>query len=49
MKIVRGVGRGISYHSLVMRKVKLVRIWIKRREERIGVERMKNEKLGQQQ
>ena len=46
---VRGMGRGFSDHHVIMCKVRLVNAWIKRREVVSGVERIRNEKLKEQQ
>ena len=42
---VRGIGEGISDHSVVLRKVKLVGTGIKRRDKVNGARRNRNEKL----
>ena len=42
---VRGMGRGLSYHHVVLCKVRLVRAWIERREVVIGARRIRSEKL----
>ena len=46
---VRGMGRGLSYHHVVLCKVRLVRTWIKRREVVLGARRIRSEKLREHQ
>ena len=45
----RGMGRGLSYHHVVLRKVRLVGAWTKRREVAVGVRRIGSEKLREHQ
>ena len=47
MRAVRGMGRGLPDHHLVLCKVRLVDAWIKRREvvTVIGARRIRSEKL----
>ena len=40
VKAVRGMGRGISNHHVVLCKVRLLREWIKRREVVVGARRI---------
>ena len=49
VKAVRGMGRGISDHHVVMCKVRLVGTWIKRREVVDGARRIRSEKMSQHQ
>ena len=42
VKVVRGIGRGLSDHHVVLRKVSLVGKWIKRREVVNGARRVRN-------
>ena len=46
---VRGMGRGLSYHHVVLHKVRLVGAWIKRRELVGGARRIKSEKSREHQ
>ena len=46
---VRGMGRGLSDHHVVLRKVRLVGAWIKRRAVVVGARRIRNEKLREHQ
>ena len=41
VRAVRGMGRGLSDHHVVLCKVKLLRAWIKRREVVIGAKRIR--------
>ena len=45
LRAVRGMGRGISDHHVVLCKVRLVGTWIKRREVVDRTRRIRNEKL----
>ena len=45
VRAMRGMGRGLSDHYVVLCKVRLVRIWIKRREVVVGIRRIRSEKL----
>ena len=47
VRAVRGMGRGLSDHYVVLRKV--VGAWIKRREVVIGTRRIRSEKLREHQ
>ena len=49
VRVVRGMGRGLSDHHVVLRKVRLVGTWIKRREMVVGARRAKSEKLREHQ
>ena len=40
VKAVRGMGRGLSDHHIVLCKVRLVGEWIKRREVVVGARRV---------
>ena len=42
VRAVRGMGRGLSYHYVVMCKVRLVGAWIKRREVVVGARRIRS-------
>ena len=42
---VRGMGKGISDHQVLLRKVRLVGGWIKKREVVVGARRIRSEKL----
>ena len=42
---MRGMGRGLSDHLVVLRKVKLVGAWIERREVLVRARRIRREKL----
>ena len=49
VKAVRGMGRGLSDHHIVLCKVRLVGEWIKRREVVVGARRIRSEKLREHQ
>ena len=49
MRAVRGMGRGLSDHHVVLCKVRLVGAWIKRREVVVGARRTRSEKLREHQ
>ena len=49
MRAVRGMGRGLLDHYAVLRKVRLVGAWIKRREVVAGARRIRSEKLRERQ
>ena len=49
MRAVRGMGQGLSDHHVVLCKVRLVRVWIKRREEVVETIRIRSEKLREHQ
>ena len=49
VRAVRGMGRGISYHHVVLCKVRLVGTWIKRREVVDRARRIRCEKLMEHQ
>ena len=49
VRAVRGMGRGLSDHHVVLYKVSLVGAWIKRREVVIGVRRIRSEKMREHQ
>ena len=49
MRAVRGLGRGLSYHYVVLCKVRLIEVWIKRREVMVGARRIRSEKLREHQ
>ena len=46
---MRGLGRGLSDHYVVLFKVRLVGAWIKRREVFVGARRMRSKKLREHQ
>ena len=46
---VRGMGRGLSDHHVVLCKVRLVGAWIKRRGVVLGARRIRSEKLREHQ
>ena len=43
VRAVRGMGRGLSDHHVVLCKVRLVGAWIKRREVVVGARRIRSE------
>ena len=45
MRVVKGIGRGLSDHYVVLCKVRLVGAWIKKREVVVGARRIRTEKL----
>ena len=45
MRAVKGMGRGLSDHHVVLCKVRLVVAWIKRREVAVGARRIRSLKL----
>ena len=45
VKAVRGMGRGLSDHHVVLCKVRLVGAWSKRREVVVGARRIRSDKL----
>ena len=45
VRAVRGMGRCLSEHYVVRCKVRLLEVWIKRREVVVGVKRFMSEKL----
>ena len=45
VKAVRGMGQGLTYHCVVLCKVKLVGACIKRKEVMTGTRRIRSEKL----
>ena len=45
VRAVRGMGRDLSDHYVVLCKVRLVGAWIKRREVVVGARRIRSEKL----
>ena len=49
VKVMRGMGRGLSDHYVVLCKVRLVGTWIKRREVVIRARRIRSEKLREHQ
>ena len=49
MREVRGMGRGLSDHYVVLCKVRLVEAWIKRREVEVRARRIRSEKLREYQ
>ena len=49
VEAVRGMGRGLSDHHVVMCKARLVEAWIKRKEVVIGARRTRSEKLREHQ
>ena len=49
MRAVRGMGSDLSDHPVLLCNVRLVGVWIKRREVRVGARRMKSEKLREDQ
>ena len=44
-RTVKGMGRGLSDHHIVLCKVRLLEAWIKRREVVVGARRIRSEKL----
>ena len=42
VRAVRGMGRSLSDHHVVLCKVRLLRIWIKKRKVVIGARRIRN-------
>ena len=46
VRVVRGMGRGLSDHHIVLCKVRLVGAWIKRREVVVGARRIRSESGG---
>ena len=49
VRVVRGMGRGLSDHYAVLCKVRLVGAWIKMREVVVGARRIRSEKLRENQ
>ena len=49
VRVVRGMGHGLSDHYVVLCKVRLVGAWIKRREVLVGARRIRSEKLREHQ
>ena len=49
VRAMKGMGRGLSEHYVVLCKVRLVRAWIKRREVELGARRIRSEKLREHQ
>ena len=49
MRAVRGMGRNLSDHCVVLCKVRLIGAWIKRREAVVGARRIRSEKLREHQ
>ena len=49
VRLVRGMGRDLSDHYVVLCKVRLVGAWIKRREVVVEVRRIRSEKLREHQ
>ena len=49
LRAVRGIGRDLSDHHVVLCKVRLVGTWIKRREVINGARRIRSEKLREHQ
>ena len=49
VRMVRGIGRGLSDHYFVLCKVRLVGAWIKRRKVVVGARRNRKEKLREHQ
>ena len=45
VRVVKGMGRGLSDHHVVLCKIRLVGTWIKRREVVVGARRIRSEKL----
>ena len=45
VRVVRGLGRDLSDHHVVLCKVRLVRGWIKRREVMVGARKVRSKKL----
>ena len=48
-RTVKGMGRGLSDHHIVLCKVRLLEAWIKRREVVVGARRIRSEKLAEHQ
>ena len=42
---MRGMGQGLSDHHVVLYNVRLVGVWIKRRDVAVGTRRITSEKL----
>ena len=49
VRVVRGMGRGLSDLYVVLCKVRLVGAWFKRREVMVGARRIMSEKLSEHQ
>ena len=49
VRAVRGIGRGLSDHHVVLCQVRLVETWIKRREVVDGARRIRSKKLREHQ
>ena len=49
VRAVRGMGRGLSDHHVVLCTIRLVGAWIKRREVVVGARRIRSEKLREHQ
>ena len=49
VRVVRGMGQGLSDHYIVWCKVRLVGAWIKRREIVVEARRIRSEKLREHQ
>ena len=49
VRVVRGIGRGLSDHHVVQCKIKLVGAWIKKREVVAGARRIRSKNLRQHQ
>ena len=49
VRAVRGMGRSLSDHYVVLCKVRLVGAWIKRREVVVGARKIRSEQLREHQ
>ena len=49
VKVVRGMGQGLSDHHVVLCKFRLVGAWIKKREVMVGSKRIRSKKLWEHQ
>ena len=49
VRVVKGMGRGISDHYVVLCKVRLLGAWLKRRDVVVGARRIRSEKLRKHQ
>ena len=49
VRLVRGMGQGLSDQHVVLCKIKMARIWIKRREIADGARRIRSEKMREYQ
>ena len=49
VRAVRGMGQSLSHHHVVLCKIRLIQTWIKRREVVVGAQRIRSEKLMENQ